>query len=135
MRVRRPGRLLWRGLALLLLLVAAAALWLVVAGWSAFGEAPSGARLATLERSPQWQDDAFANRRGSWLDRAAAYGNLLTGSAVTEPEPDAPVPAVRPAAAAFAEPPASGLRITWFGHSSALVEIDGARVLTDPMWV
>jgi L-ascorbate metabolism protein UlaG (beta-lactamase superfamily) len=31
-------------------------------------------------------------------------------------------------------PPASGLRVTWLGHSSALVEIDGQRVLTDPMW-
>ncbi len=34
----------------------------------------------------------------------------------------------------FDTPPSSGLRITWFGHSSTLVEIDGARVLTDPIW-
>ena len=31
-------------------------------------------------------------------------------------------------------PPASGLRVTWFGHSSMLVEIDGARILIDPIW-
>lgn len=30
--------------------------------------------------------------------------------------------------------PATGLRVTWFGHSSSLVEIDGARVLLDPVW-
>jgi L-ascorbate metabolism protein UlaG (beta-lactamase superfamily) len=30
--------------------------------------------------------------------------------------------------------PASGLRVTWFGHSSELVEIDGVRVLIDPVW-
>ena len=30
--------------------------------------------------------------------------------------------------------PASGLRVTWFGHSSMLVEIDGMRVLIDPVW-
>lgn len=30
--------------------------------------------------------------------------------------------------------PASGLRITWIGHSSTLIEIDGMRVLTDPVW-
>ncbi len=34
----------------------------------------------------------------------------------------------------FVEAPASGLRITWFGHSSSLVEIDGVRVLIDPVW-
>lgn len=30
--------------------------------------------------------------------------------------------------------PASGLRITLFGHSSLLIEIDGLRILTDPVW-
>lgn len=34
----------------------------------------------------------------------------------------------------YAEPPRSGLRITWLGHSSSLIEIDGARILTDPVW-
>jgi L-ascorbate metabolism protein UlaG (beta-lactamase superfamily) len=35
---------------------------------------------------------------------------------------------------AYATRPQSGLRITWFGHSSSLVEIDGVRVLIDPIW-
>ena len=30
--------------------------------------------------------------------------------------------------------PQSGLRITWFGHSSSLVELDGLRILIDPVW-
>jgi len=30
--------------------------------------------------------------------------------------------------------PASGLRITWMGHSSMLIEIDGVHVLVDPVW-
>ena len=30
--------------------------------------------------------------------------------------------------------PESGLRITWLGHASSLVEIDGVRVLVDPLW-
>jgi L-ascorbate metabolism protein UlaG (beta-lactamase superfamily) len=34
----------------------------------------------------------------------------------------------------YAQPPASGLRITWFGHSSSLLEIDGVRILIDPVW-
>jgi len=31
-------------------------------------------------------------------------------------------------------PPATGLRVTWLGHSSMLLEIDGHRILTDPVW-
>ena len=34
----------------------------------------------------------------------------------------------------FLTPPKSGLRITWLGHSTTLVEIDGRRLLLDPMW-
>src|SRR5215471_1916201 len=28
----------------------------------------------------------------------------------------------------------SGLRVTWLGHSTLLLEIDGVRILTDPVW-
>ena len=35
---------------------------------------------------------------------------------------------------AYEKSPQSGLRVTWFGHSSSLVEIDGVRVLIDPVW-
>ncbi len=34
----------------------------------------------------------------------------------------------------YENPPASGLRVTWMGHSSTLLEIDGVRVLIDPVW-
>jgi L-ascorbate metabolism protein UlaG (beta-lactamase superfamily) len=34
----------------------------------------------------------------------------------------------------YATSPHSGLRITWIGHSTALVEIDGLRLLIDPVW-
>ena len=34
----------------------------------------------------------------------------------------------------YAAGPHSGLRITWFGHSSSLVELDGVRILIDPVW-
>jgi L-ascorbate metabolism protein UlaG (beta-lactamase superfamily) len=34
----------------------------------------------------------------------------------------------------WARPVETGLRATWLGHSTVLVEIDGMRVLTDPVW-
>ncbi len=34
----------------------------------------------------------------------------------------------------YAVPPKSGMRVTWFGHSSFLLEIDGFRILVDPVW-
>ncbi|MDQ2833090.1 MAG: MBL fold metallo-hydrolase [Acidobacteriota bacterium] len=37
-------------------------------------------------------------------------------------------------ASLYAAAPESGLRVTWMGHSSTLMEIDGVRVLIDPVW-
>lgn len=34
----------------------------------------------------------------------------------------------------YSTAPESGLRITWMGHSTSLVEIDGVRILIDPVW-
>jgi L-ascorbate metabolism protein UlaG (beta-lactamase superfamily) len=47
--------------------------------------------------------------------------------------PRGAIPVVRPHEA-WATPPGTGLRATWLGHSTVLLEIDGARVLTDPVW-
>jgi len=48
--------------------------------------------------------------------------------------PKVPLGPFRTDASVYATPPASGLRVTWMGHSSMLVEIDGLRVLIDPVW-
>jgi L-ascorbate metabolism protein UlaG (beta-lactamase superfamily) len=47
--------------------------------------------------------------------------------------PDAPLPATDPRPV-WSKRPSTGLRATWLGHSTVLVEIDGARILTDPVW-
>jgi len=47
--------------------------------------------------------------------------------------PGGPLPSVSPLEA-WAKPATSGLRATWLGHSTVLVEIDGLRILTDPVW-
>ena len=51
-----------------------------------------------------------------------------------ETTPKKPLGPFRTDPRAFDSEPASGLRVTWMGHSSMLIEIDGARVLVDPVW-
>jgi L-ascorbate metabolism protein UlaG (beta-lactamase superfamily) len=100
----------------------------------AFGAVATGDALARVQRSPQWHDDEFVNKlprvdgpRGRAL-REFAFG----GSAYRRPV--ALIPVVTRTAADYASPPASGLRVTWLGHSTLLLEIDGQRVLIDPVW-
>ncbi len=47
--------------------------------------------------------------------------------------PSAPLPSVNPLDS-WLRARRSGLRATWLGHSTVLIEIDGWRVLTDPVW-
>ncbi|MCC7070324.1 MAG: MBL fold metallo-hydrolase [Deltaproteobacteria bacterium] len=47
--------------------------------------------------------------------------------------PAAPLPMFASSAQVLATPP-SALRVTWLGHSTVLIEIDGVRLLTDPVW-
>jgi L-ascorbate metabolism protein UlaG (beta-lactamase superfamily) len=49
-------------------------------------------------------------------------------------EPKRPLGPFRTDASVYAAEAASGLRVTWFGHSASLIEIDGMRVLVDPVW-
>lgn len=48
--------------------------------------------------------------------------------------PSQPIGPFRTDPAIYQAAPATGLRVTWFGHSSLLVEIDGLRILIDPVW-
>ena len=34
----------------------------------------------------------------------------------------------------YASKPCSGLRITWMGHATSIIEIDEVRILVDPVW-
>ena len=47
--------------------------------------------------------------------------------------PKGPLPSVDPLVG-WKKKPRTGLRATWLGHSTVLIEIDGLRVLTDPVW-
>ena len=55
-------------------------------------------------------------------------------SSKEEKSPRKPLGPFRTDIGLYAAAPQSGLRVTWMGHSSMLVEIDGVRVLVDPVW-
>src|ERR1700722_5963575 len=51
-----------------------------------------------------------------------------------EKVPRKPLGPFRTDVSVYAVAPKSGLRVTWMGHSTVLLEIDGVRVLIDPVW-
>jgi L-ascorbate metabolism protein UlaG (beta-lactamase superfamily) len=125
-------RWILRGIAIGFGLVVILALAALVLGWRSFGHLAEGPRQERVRRSPNWNDGHFVNPQPLVNDAWGTLTGLLGAS--EHVTPDAPLPAFSGHAERFATPPASGLRVTWFGHSSLLVEIDGHRVLTDPVW-
>ena len=101
------------------------------------GRNPSGARLERIRSSPRWDGERFRNLHPimpGLRDPNVPMPSLrefLCGGERRVPEQ--PLPAMDPRAA-WSRAPGSGLRATWLGHSTVLLEIDGVRVLTDPVW-
>ncbi len=109
--------------------------WLARAAWGLPTAIGAGRReiRPTVAGSPQWSEGRFHNtlptpsvpppnaRRGllrQWHD------DRHVGL------PARPIPLAHPEIPAEA----GELAATWLGHSSALLEVDGARVLVDPVW-
>jgi L-ascorbate metabolism protein UlaG (beta-lactamase superfamily) len=101
------------------------------------GRRADGGRLERMKASPRWAGEGFRNLHPvlpGLRDPAAPRPTLsefLCGGERRTPRAALPASDPRPA---WLIPPASGLRATWLGHSTVLLEIDGHRVLTDPVW-
>jgi L-ascorbate metabolism protein UlaG (beta-lactamase superfamily) len=113
-------------------LLAFAVVGALVDGWKAFGRRADGERRERMEESPQWSDGRFVNPQPMVNDLWGSVTGAFNASA--DGSPSLPVPTVRGGHERFATPPPTGLRVTWLGHSTLLVEVDGYRILTDPVW-
>ena len=134
-----PKSCLARAFIIVLAVIAIVAVILIAStGWlDALGAAPKGERLARIQRSPNYRDGAFRNppESSSLATKVSNRGMLRRWLGGHEQRvPPGPMPIVKLTKAGFARPPVSGLRATWLGHSTVLVEIDGARILFDPVW-
>jgi len=136
MRTKDPGPPKRRRLAHIArwlgVLVLVGAIAAIASGWRAFGKRPQGARRARMERSPQWKEGRFRNPEPMENDYLGALLAIVHASRFASPK--APVATEPVDAKSFQIQPATGLRVTWFGHSTFLLEIEGHVVLIDPLW-
>ncbi len=94
-----------------------------------------GLRLERVQSSKQFKDGTFRNTSGAKPDLKgntfATMGEYFAGG--QQRVPPGPLPSTSPLSL-WQRPPDSQLRLTWLGHSTVLIELDGVRVLTDPVW-
>jgi L-ascorbate metabolism protein UlaG (beta-lactamase superfamily) len=123
------------------LMLAAVVALLVATAWAVlslpqFGAPMAGARLARAQANPQYRGGRFVNlepEAPSTTSLIEYTVRQFSGDEVREPPAPVPVVAVDKRTLQ-ANPPASGLRAFWIGHASTYVEIDGLRLLLDPVF-
>jgi L-ascorbate metabolism protein UlaG (beta-lactamase superfamily) len=129
----------WRAFAigaLALLAVVAAGAW-VVLSLPQFGGAVGGERLARARANPHYRDGGFVNPLPPASYTLADVWNLFKGQFFGDEVrvPPAPIPVVPVAPAPQKNAaPEPGLRAFWIGHASLYIEIDGVRLLVDPIF-
>ncbi|WP_421827726.1 MBL fold metallo-hydrolase [Larkinella sp.] len=122
--------------SLLILLVIAAVAFVNFA--PQFGENPAGERLKRIQASPNFKDGTFQNLVPTSLDMSAgkmvsATWKMLTG--VPGAEPTDTIQTVPFDVKQFeGNGGPEQVAISWFGHSSLLIRIQGKTLLTDPVF-
>lgn len=107
------------------------------AGWalrdipSALGAKPSGDREARMRRSPQFHGAAFDNSTPTTV-MPRGQGLQILREAVLGRQQRTPVGVVPIVVPTPGTP--TGLDVVWYGHATTLVEIEGRRVMFDPVW-
>ncbi|WP_108637767.1 MBL fold metallo-hydrolase [Mycobacterium numidiamassiliense] len=123
--------------------LAAGTVTLAAGGWvlralhgapDALGADPTAVRAVTV-RSPNYRDGVFVNldpasKSGPDREQLALIAWEFVGGR-GKSRPAVPIPLTAPATF---DGDTSRLAVSWLGHSTALLEIDGYRVLTDPVW-
>lgn len=100
-----------------------------------FGQKPKGERLARILESPNYKDGKFQNKHhtpqlteGYGYTRAL-YEFLFNKSVNIKPQDS--IPSVKTDLKAI---PLTENILVWFGHSSYYIQVDGKRILVDPVF-
>jgi L-ascorbate metabolism protein UlaG (beta-lactamase superfamily) len=132
MAKQADGRRRRRTAPLAALALGAAAVWAVRDIPRQMGARAAGERARRIDASPQFSGGKFHNSVPASQVTAASVPRLIAASLADRDRrhPHQPIPVVRPETGGDPD----GLYVTWYGHSSALIEIDGRRILVDPVW-
>lgn len=98
-----------------------------------FGAKPSGEHLQRIAASENYRDDQFINLIPTKIDYSLPnfWGMIREYASASNTAPKGMVPT------GFDQASRTGadtsLRVTWFGHSAILLELEGKRIFLDPM--
>ncbi len=102
-----------------------------------FGANQDDVSMRTFENLDHYQGGRFVSQPAipgmPFMKKLGIMARFFFGEQIDK-EPTAPLPTVPLNGNSFDNPPAEGYRVTWLGHSTLMVEIDGLRIMTDPVF-
>ena len=97
-----------------------------------FGKNPTGERLERIKKLSNYQNGEFKNESFTpMLPEGISYWDILSKMIKGNPN-SAPKSVIPTAIPDFTS--SEKLKITWFGHSSYLIQVDGINMLVDPVF-
>ncbi|ODS32330.1 MAG: metal-dependent hydrolase [Candidatus Scalindua rubra] len=109
---------------------------MAISGCSSMGVSTSDIHLERMQASPNYQDGRFVNSIPTNLTKNGAiwytFKTKLFGDHTGFPPSEIPIIPIQPES--LKTPPLPGLGAFWLGHASVLIEIEGIRLLIDPVF-
>ena len=123
-------------IGILLVIVAVFALiGIVFINQSSFGKLPQGKRLERIRQSPHYKDGAFQNLHETVMMTSdkSRFRSILDFlfRKVEGLRPEKEIPVIKTNLQGISN---NKDVLVWFGHSSYLIQIDGKRILVDPVF-
>lgn len=103
--------------------------------YPSFGGKPSKEKIQTFSQLPNFSQNTFVNQIPTSMNTdirtlVSIVSDFIKGNPKAKPDRIIPVLPLKPASMEDSEQ----TRVTWFGHSTVLLEMEGKRVLLDPMF-
>lgn len=100
-----------------------------------FGKLPAGERLEIIKRSPNYRNGAFQNIHFTpQLTEGASYMSVLSEFLFGKKQRMRPLENLPSVKTNLQHLPPDSNVLVWFGHSSYYLQVDGKRMLADPVF-
>ncbi len=118
----------------LILLIVIVAIVIIFMQQAKFGKLPSGERLETIKKSPQYKNGSFQNESDTpSLTEGTSFFSVGKEFFFGEKKRRKPVDEIPSIKTNLLTLDIQADVLVWFGHSSYFMQIDGKRILDDPV--